>query len=1304
MVDRNLTLCAARRSPAGFVGLILLFTPMLGLAAEDPPRPTEGYLPKFSRVSPRATRSEILLQVDFPATEPGQAPEPAAATESPHPVTFGVPFPRGALSSDRSVRLVELGPPGSGAPERREVPAFIRRTATWDRPDRDVKWLMVDAAVRPGRRYALEYGTLVRRADVQSRLRVTDKSDGVTVDTGPLRFVVSRTRPGLIDAAWFDRNGDGTFADDELLIAPGDGSPPSMIDDRGTRYLLAPDDFEVTVEQAGPLHAVIKISGWYRSPAGEKFCQFAARLHTDAGSPAVRVEHTFIVGFDTDRTRLKDIALTFALRPGSQPKATFGVEHSARRSVSGQTWLVQDRADHFTLSSGGTELATGRRAPGWVDLVGSCGGVTVGLRRMWQEFPRELEVDGHSLVVHLWPAHGDRPLDFGARAVLGPQRYQAWDRVYHAGLYKGGLDQYDQAYGLAKSNDLLLVFHAPNAGPAASLCQTLDHPVIVSATPEWMCRSDVMGPLHPRDPQRFADVERKFEAAFARFELLREHAALYGMIDYGDTLYHSRYDAETKSWQAEPWRRFASRFYGHPVMPWVQFLRTGQRRFLEYGIDNARHVMDVDMCHLTQEKVGDYRYPKHRGGRYGGNGGILHYAADLYDLGCDSHIDHLLLQYYLTGYRRAWDVLQEEAEYYLWKDTQTGGTLHGWGHRMTGGALRTFIGLYEATWDQRYLALARRMADFCYQNQDEQGVIRFDDVYMFPGLFAYYRATGDARMRELILRCMRRQAREGRDLKDPRSFGFFGLSAAYLMTGDTEYLPWAERWMRDFLRAITESDDPRWHGVPKDHWDYCYLTLHLLYLPYYLEARSTLDRPVAFQRQDRALTSGPILLHRNDSKPFCVSAEWSCYDSRYGSGIAVEGLERYLARHPTSARVVLRAPRGEEVAAAAVRFADPAPVSKAAAASSRSARKPKPPRRSATVKLDVPAGPAGTYCLAVEDAAELHFKLRLAASDLDQWGYATDNQYLACADAYYFFVPPDAKKFSLAFKCLALRRQVEFAVYDPSGGLRRREEVNFQTAPPAEYTTWPFEPAAEHRGKLWKFTVAPADPSVEQTYLKFQGVRPIVWTTPEAFFSPSDDLSLAPRGTPQLSPRRAESSRGVRIESGKPLAVPRGAPLGEGRYAHVDARQGTLEFWCRPEWSADDIADHTILTWGKMRLQRRSRLGTYFSLGGIRQSGFILERGQWYHLALTWESGSADRPPCTRLFINGVDLASTILSPAQQPLGDWTGPVLSVGGKTAMTIDGLRISDSVRYEGDFPVSTTPESDKHTLYPNKTLEK
>ena len=1216
-------------------------------------QPTEGYLPRFTRTVERPSRATIDLQTSFPEGHAGM----------PVPVTFGVPFPRGALASDENVRLLQDGQP---------IPAMIRRTATWEGPDGDVKWLLVDATMTRGGQYALEYGTRVAAEPAGPGVTVQDSPAGIVVSTGPMRFSVRRDASRLIDGAWLDTNGDGAFAPEEALIEPGSSPPPYMVDAGGTRHeVSAKDEYTVTVEQSGPLHAIIKTHGWFSSAGGDRLCEHIARLHAYAGQSFIRIEHTFVVAFDTETNQIRDIALPFVLPPGEGKRYTFAVDDGKRWGTDEPAALVQDQAGHFSILREGEKLVEGAKAGGWVDASRGAAGMLLGIRHLWQEFPRELEATENALIAHLWPAHSDKPLDFDARAVLGPERYAQFDGVFWQSWYEGGLTNYDQAIGLAKSNDLILAFHGPDASGARAVTGTLDRPVIVSATPEWMCRSDVMGPLHPVDRQRFPDEEQTMDAAFTRFELLREHMGNYGMIDYGDVNYVVNEDAESKQWLRRPWRCWASRFYGHPVMPWVQFLRTGRRKYLQWGIDNSRHVMDIDIAHVTDESL---RYPKRRGGRFGGNGGIIHYAGNIYDIGCDSHVDQFLLQYYLTGYRRAWDVLQEEAEFYLWLDKRPGGALHSWAHRMTGGALRTMICLYNATWDERYLTIAQRMAGLCYDNQDPEGVIRHDDVYMLPGMFTYYQATGDARMRELILRCMRRQAKVGRNESDPRSFGFYGLSMAYFLTRDASYLPWAERWRQEFLDRIDQGDDPFWFGAPRGEWDYCYNTLHLLYMPYYLQALADLGESVEPAARDNAVTSGDVLLYRESDEPFSVVLEWFCYEPSLGIGVTLNSYDRYVARNPVDARVVLRGPDGGRISTAPVDIA--------------------PGKRSGKVVLDVPAGDAGVYGLSLSHTP-LPLQLRIASSDLTKWAYSMDHSYICCADAYHFHVPEGTREFSVAFKGLALRRPVTYTVRDSAGEVVRSEEITYKASPQRDFITWAFEPKQEQTGGLWSFSTDPSNAQLPQVFLHFEGVPDAVWTSPSRAFSLPEDLPLSAQRPPAPRPY-TEAGASLGVEPGAPFTIPRGEKRAEGCYANLDARQGTLEFWLLPNWLPADLTDRTIARCGKLHLYRRSDIGTYLGLAGTHQSGFATQPGHWVHIAAVWDAGEEGRKPETRLFINGVR-TGTMMWPPKEPLGDWTGETLAIGGTRAFKIDDVVVSDVMRYEEDFDPPTQPTEDEHTLF-------
>jgi hypothetical protein len=353
-------------------------------------------------------------------------------------------------------------------------------------------------------------------------------------------------------------------------------------------------------------------------------------------------------------------------------------------------------------------------------------------------------------------------------------------------------------------------------------------------------------------------------------------------------------------------------------------------------------------------------------------------------------------------------------------------------------------------------------------------------------------------------------------------------------------------------------------------------------------------------------------------------------------------------------------------------------------------------QKSGKVLIEAPEGPPGSYRLGVEDPGGLHLKLRLASTSLDKWAYATQDEYVACADAYYFHVPAETTAFELSFKTLALRRPVTFAVYDSAGKLRQEEEISYGSTPQADYRTWSLLVEPAERGKLWRFSVTPASPEVEQTYLRFVGVPPIIWTSPEAFFPPDEDaVKPRERSQPVAEPYPAAGGA-LRVEPGGAFTIPRGSAVAGGAYEHLDPRQGTLEFWFRPEWAPDDISDRTIACCGPMRLYRRSRIGTYFALGGTRQSGLVTEPGHWYHLAGTWDAGGLDRAPETQLFINGIKTGS-MMGPAREALGDWTEDGLAIGGEVPFTIDDVRVSKAIRYTDDFDSPAPPTDDGDTLF-------
>lgn len=140
----------------------------------------------------------------------------------------------------------------------------------------------------------------------------------------------------------------------------------------------------------------------------------------------------------------------------------------------------------------------------------------------------------------------------------------------------------------------------------------------------------------------------------------------------------------------------------------------------------------------------------------------------------------------------------------------------------------------------------------------------------------------------------------------------------------------------------------------------------------------------------------------------------------------------------------------------------------------------------------------------------------------------------------------------------------------------------------------------------------------------------------------------------------------------------------------------TVEMWIRPD---DNFANQVLL------VQADDNNGWSVELNGgyltmwlstdqgwqpVQYTNLQLQAGQWYHVAATYNSGSA------RVFVNGAASATANVGTLTQ------GPAIVLGGLSGYsffdgTIDELRISNVVRYNGAFTAPTAPfTADGNTL--------
>ena len=210
---------------------------------------------------------------------------PAFAGGANWPVRAGLPIPEGELADPQRATVTD----NAGL----QLASQNRALATW--PDGSVKWLYLDFthdfSKTPKETYFVEYGNSVRALSAPSSVKIETTPTGLRVDTGALRFFVSKQRFGLIEQA------------EPIAVEIAESAG------RTWRALDLPVE-TLRVEQAGPMHAVILAET--KLPASGKPAEgfyHRARIHAFANSPLVQIDY-FVANTDSrPQVAVKSIAL-----------------------------------------------------------------------------------------------------------------------------------------------------------------------------------------------------------------------------------------------------------------------------------------------------------------------------------------------------------------------------------------------------------------------------------------------------------------------------------------------------------------------------------------------------------------------------------------------------------------------------------------------------------------------------------------------------------------------------------------------------------------------------------------------------------------------------------------------------------------------------------------------------------------------------------------------------------------------------------------------------------------------------------
>ena len=554
-------------------------------------------------------------------------------------------------------------------------------------PDGSIRWLLIDTQVdlAPGEKkpLVLRCGGDVKRAAVDNPARVVEEGDSLVLQTGPLRIKLAADGFRPLSAVWLDADADGEFSESERVTA----------DDRAGIVLKTPDGktfradrakAELAVEQAGPLRVCARAKGRHASADGGMF-SYIVRLHAFRGRPFVRMTYTFVNDHQESlMAEVDSIEMAFVSSPASD-----GVQVlDGKMGNSGRLFQLDEA--HYLLNG----KQAGRRANGWA---------AIGWRQL---------------------RHGRGTPRILAELAQGPRSRARTNRPGYLPRFRPGAIRWKAALGgmqavlLPPRREVCLQVrsgenprsvgrHSSPANRTSKACH------VFSGPPKNRWRPFAIRPTsrRPRPPASFRRPTPKSMPATTPFWTAR-----WRRISSDAKSSASTECSTTATGTASAMSTGGNLEYDLAHGLFIQYLRTGDRRFFLRAEQAARHHVDVDVVHADSPLMKNPRgCPPRKGDVWlhslGHTGGYYQDAPlpvnRSYQMGKSTDFGHVWVSgdldyYHLTGDRRALDVSLQMADAMVSHIP----TRYGTHIRELGWPMVLVLNAYQATGDKKYLAAA----------------------------------------------------------------------------------------------------------------------------------------------------------------------------------------------------------------------------------------------------------------------------------------------------------------------------------------------------------------------------------------------------------------------------------------------------------------------------------------------------------------------------------------------------------------------------------------------------------------------
>jgi hypothetical protein len=555
----------------------------------------------------------------------------------PSGVSWGVPWPRGTVQKDQTFSLT--------AANGQSLPLQSWTLAYW--PDGSIKWTgfaTVANSVAPGN---LTLAPVATSANPTVALTANDTANFIQINTGPLQCVISKTGSNGID--WLAVNGTTVAQAGQLVCILQNGPDGNPEDSPPPREKFTSTVKKVTLEQSGPVRAVVKIEGLHKgAQSGREWLPFTVRLYFYAGETAVRLVHTIIFDGDQGKDFIRGLGVTFAvpmhedvfnrhvrftgedgglfaepIQPGAGNSEQaegrpinggrgYGAPTGAPtggRGGANDTYaifndfkLMQPTPDGFTIIKRTNPQSTwlnanaGKRSTGLAFVGDTSGGLAISVKNFWQSYPDSLEVQNAGgpaaqLTAWLWSPDGPE-MDM-----------RHYDTIAHGlGLtYEDVQIANSTAYGIGHTSELTLYPTAdvPSKADTVALADANAIPPMLACTPEYMHSTGVFGYWSLKDTSTpfKKTIEDGLDSVLAFYEKQVGERHWYGFWDYGDFI-HSYNNPEHTWYYDYGGHAWDNTELGAPLWLWYSYMRSGRADLFRLAEAHTRDTSETNVYHL----------------------------------------------------------------------------------------------------------------------------------------------------------------------------------------------------------------------------------------------------------------------------------------------------------------------------------------------------------------------------------------------------------------------------------------------------------------------------------------------------------------------------------------------------------------------------------------------------------------------------------------------------------------------------------------------------------------------------------